>query len=284
MANDAGGIFVFDSTPGGLCVAGAIRRELPAERVELFLDLARSPYEHRTPAAVLSYFDQAIRAANSRPKHVLIACEATAAAVSMRAGIGQAAASTATDAFCRAAIDAAGDDPRPTIGILASPAAVERRSIERAVLKRRTRARLHLRPATTLANLAAEGRPKDDALLRLAIREAIEPLIDANCGVIALGWSILSAIRPAIDAAVNERAVVVDTASACAADLKRRLERMHLTNEPGDGGFDWTITDAPPALIARGDTWAGLDLPGPREIPIEQLESTRHATTTLKVS
>lgn len=78
-------IGVFDSGIGGLTVAAAIARRLPAERIVYFGDTAHLPYGEKSPAALRSYAVRIVDFLKSQDcKAIVIACN-TASAVANEA-------------------------------------------------------------------------------------------------------------------------------------------------------------------------------------------------------
>jgi len=269
-------ILVIDSSLGGLSIVRALRERLPNERVTFFGDLARAPYHVRSPESVEKFVRQMVSFAGaSLIKQVVLACDVAASVMTpLPAGW-----TSTIDPSARAAVEAAGTSERPIIGVLSSAAAIERRTLERALVKRRTRARLLLRPAHTLSMLAEEGREDSDAMMIVAGEQALEPLLSRGAEVVLLASSSLSPTRSRLASLAGEHAKVVDCSKVVAEDIARRLTRASLLS-PGldhahkvNGGFYWYLTDESPALFDRAERLAGFELPPPGIVALEQLES-----------
>src|SRR5439155_2332854 len=109
-------IVVLDSGLGGLTVVRAIRQVLPAEDIVYFGDTARVPYGSKSAATVTNFVRQIITYLYPHDaKHIVIACN-TATALSMpalRQEFPELSISGVIEPGARAAIEAAGQKPRP---------------------------------------------------------------------------------------------------------------------------------------------------------------------------
>lgn len=267
-------ILVIDSSLGGLTIVKALRERLPHERVTFFADLARAPYHVRSPEAVERFVWQMVSFAGSKTaKHVVLACD-VAASVMMPLPAGW---TSLIEPAARAAVEAAGTLDKPVIGVLSSAAAIERRTLERALVKRRVRARYHLRTAHTLSMLAEEGHEENDTLMMIAGEQALEPLISRGADVVLLASSSLSPARSRLASLVSGHAKVVDSSVVVAEDIARRLTRAGLLcpaiEHDAFRQFTWYLTDESPAIFDRAERLAGFELPPPGIVALEQLES-----------
>jgi glutamate racemase len=267
-------ILVLDSALAGLRLIGRLRERLPEERLLFFADVARHPYHVRSVESIERLVRQNLKfAGRDGFKHVVLGCDiASAVLAPLPPGW-----TGVIDPAARAAVDAAGPLDKPVIGVLSSTPAIERRALERALMKRRTRARLHLRPAHTLAMLAEEGRDHDDPLLLLAIEQTIRPLLDRACDVILLASTALCTIRTSIASVAGAGVRVVDVADAVADDVARRLTRARLlrpasSHAPHAPTLRWMLTDESPAIFDRAERLAGFELPPPTIVNSDDLD------------
>src|SRR5688572_4556602 len=183
-------IVVLDSGLGGLTVVRALRAALPDEDVLYFGDTARLPYGNKTAETVTSYVRQILAYLRPHdPKHVVIACN-TATALAMpavRSAYADLSITGVVEPGAKAAVVAAGPRPVPVIGVIATEATVRSRAYERAIVRRRAHARLLLKPTPLLVPIIEEGRAEDDPLVRLALRQYLEPLVRHRIQVLVLG-------------------------------------------------------------------------------------------------
>jgi glutamate racemase len=271
-------IVILDSSLGGLAIVKALRDVLPGERVTFFADIGRAPYAHRSPERVRQMSLQMLRqVAHQRPKHVLLADDmmSTVALPWLRAHTGGAAVSGVIDAAARVAVEAAGGNERPMIGAIASHWTIDQRTLERAIVKRRYRAQTFVRPAAALEAILQDGRSVNDPLLQLACAQLLQPMLDRHVDVLLLVNPLLGSIRRHIQTLAGEATRVVDAGRAVADDLVKRLTRSHLlahepANEPAP--FEWFLTDESPEIFDRAERIAGVELPPPGIVGLDELE------------
>jgi glutamate racemase len=112
------------------------------------------------------------------PKHVLIACNtATALALpAVQTHFPGLPISGVVEPGARAAIEAAGAKDSPVIGVIATEATIRSKAYDRAIIRRRQRARLLLRPTPLLVPIIEEGRQEDDLLVQLALDQYLTPM------------------------------------------------------------------------------------------------------------
>lgn len=224
-------IIVLDSGLGGLTVARALRRALPAEDIAYFGDTARLPYGSKTAATVSTFVRQIITYLQPlHPKHVVIACNtATALALpAVRAAFPHLSVSGVIDPGAKAAIIAAGAKREPVIGVAATEATIRSKAYERAIIRRRNHAKLLMRPCPLLVPIIEEGRRNDDPLVRLALKQYLLPLMKHGMDVLVLGCTHYPMLKPAIQATVGGAVAVIDSAEQCAKDVARRLREAGL--------------------------------------------------------
>jgi len=235
LAGKEAPIVVLDSGLGGLTVVRALRQVLPGERIIYFGDTARLPYGSKSPATVQQYVRQIISyLLPFAPKHVVIACN-TATALAMQSAAEAfpgVPISGVIDPGARAAVAAAGSKKQPIIGVLATDATVRSGAYERAIIRRRQLARILIRSAPLLAPMVEEGRSSKDPLVKLALQQYLEPMIERGMDVLVLGCTHYPILRSAIEQAVGSRVLVIDSALQCAQDVARRLRNGGLLRQP----------------------------------------------------
>ena len=219
-------IVVLDSGLGGLTVVRALRTALPAEDVIYFGDTARLPYGSKTAATVTNFVQQIVSYLRQYdPKHVVIACNtATALALpAVRCSFPDLSISGVIEPGAREAIIAAGSKKCPVIGILATAATVRSRAYVRAIVRRRSLARIIQQPTPLLVPIIEEGRTDNDPLVRLALKQYLDPLIRYGVDVLLLGCTHYPVLRDLITQIVGPQVRVIDSASQCAQDVAARL-------------------------------------------------------------
>ncbi|QOV88478.1 glutamate racemase [Humisphaera borealis] len=228
-------IVVLDSGLGGLTVARALRREMPAEQIVYFGDTARLPYGSKSPATVRQYVTQIINyLLPLRPKHVVMACN-TATALALSAAVEAFPGipiSGVIEPGARAAVAAAGAKKQPIIGVLATDATVRSGAYERAILRRRQLARILIRPTPLLAPMVEEGRSCNDPLVKLALEQYLKPMVERGLDVLLLGCTHYPILRAAIEQVAGPKVLVIDSAQQSAQDVARRLRNAGMARAP----------------------------------------------------
>ncbi len=268
-------IVVLDSGLGGLTVVRALRQRLPMESILYFGDTARLPYGSKTPATVTGFVRQIIRYLRPHePKHVVIACNtATALALpAVRAAFPDLSISGVIEPGARAAAGAAGDKPHPVIGVIATEATIRSRAYERAIVRRRHHARLLVAATPLLVPIIEEGRSLADPLVKLALKQYLEPFCQQNVDVLVLGCTHYPILRPLIERVMGQGVSVIDSAERAADDVAMRLLRRGLLRGPGPlGSLQCFVTDDSPRFGRLAARFLGMKLDAPRLVPVDEL-------------
>jgi glutamate racemase len=279
-------IIVLDSGLGGLTVARAIGRTLPREDVIYFADTARLPYGSRTPEAVATYVKQIVAWLRPfDPKHVVLACNtATALAMTpLRACFPELSISGVIEPGAKAAVVAAGAKPVPTIAVIATEATVRSRAYERAIHRRRHHCRLLLKAAPLLVPIIEEGRRGDDPLVRLALKQYLQPLARHKPDVLVLGCTHYPVFKDVIGKMLGPSVRVIDSAEQCADDVARRLRGSGMLRpEPraapagvsSEGELRCFVTDDPPRFVKLALRSLGMTIPEPSWVAPDELFAT----------
>ena len=219
-------IVVLDSGLGGLTVARALREVLPLEDIVYFGDTARLPYGSKTAETVTTFVKQIIAYLRPlNPKHVVIACNtATALALpAVRQAFPGVSISGVIEPGSRAAVVAAGPKQVPVIGVLATEATVRSRAYAQAIHRKRHYARVVQQASPLLVPIIEEGRELDDPLVRLALKQYLQPMVNHRMSVLVLGCTHYPVLRPLIERMLGTQIPVIDSARLCAEDVGRRL-------------------------------------------------------------
>ena len=269
-------IAIIDSGLGGLTVARAVRRALPAESILYFGDTARLPYGNKTPGTVTRFVIQIIDYLRRHdPKHVVIACNtATALALPvLREQFPDLPISGVIDPGGKAAVVAAGRKVTPVIGVIATEATVRSKAYERAIHSRRRHARLLVRATPLLVPIIEEGRKLDDPLVKLALAQYLSPLLKNGLDVLVLGCTHFPILKSAIVAQVGPNVAVIDSAEQCADDVARRLSEANLLRgeEEGSGEMRCFVTDDPAKFAKLASRFMGVPIAQPTWVPADEL-------------
>lgn len=238
---------VFDSGVGGLTVAAALRRHLPAERLLYLGDIARLPYGTKSPETVARYACNAAGFLVGRGiKMLVVACNtASAHALSTLAaahphlpvlGVVEAGAAAA------ARLSRAG-----RIVVAATEGTCRSGAFARAILARRPDAQVVQVPCPLFVALAEEGLtegPIAEDMVRHYLGAHFLGDDPADC--LVLGCTHFPLLAGALRRVLGHAPVLVDCAEAVAAQAGEVLAEGGLAAPPGKaGGLDLIATDAP---------------------------------------
>lgn len=270
-------IFVLDSGLGGLTVVEALLRRLPNEKVVYFGDTARLPYGSKTRETVSSFVRQIIDwGLQFKPKHVVIACN-TASALSLDetrarfpllpiSGViepGAAAASRAVDGLA---------DPR--VGVIATEATIRSEAYQLALRNLAPTAEVIAKATPLLVPLIEEGRRPSSAVVTLALRQYLRPMLRRKINTLVLGCTHYPLLRPALKRVLGESVAVIDSAEQCAQDVAARLGAAGLlasdTAQPGPR-LRLFVTDDPDRFGTLAPRFLGHPVERPTRVAPETL-------------
>jgi glutamate racemase len=239
-------IGVFDSGLGGLTVARQLRRALPHEDLIYLGDTARVPYGTKSPETVRRF---ACEAAQFLVRHgvkaVVVACNTATAwalpVLQQRFGVpvfGVVEPGVAT-ALARS------HDRR--VGVIATPATIRSDAYGRALRAADRRVVVTSRACPLLVPLVEEGW-QDHPVTEAVLREYLSPMAEEGIDTLVLGCTHYPMLKRAIRRVVGRRIALVDSAAACAADVRRRLAERGLLVEGRRrrGRFTPYVTDDVP--------------------------------------
>jgi glutamate racemase len=238
-------IGVFDSGFGGLTVAQALARRLPAESILYFGDTARVPYGSKSPDIVRRFSRESARLLLSWDvKLLVIACNtATAhAEETLRrdldipvVGVIEPGASAAVAATRSGRIGVLG-----TAGTIASGAydlAVRRRLGEGG--------RVYAQPCPLFVPLVEEGW-HDHPVTRAVAAEYLAPLKQVEVDVVVLGCTHYPLLRPVLDEQLGPGVRLVDSGEETAEGVARILAEQDLVSTAGTPPvYTFFVSDSP---------------------------------------
>lgn len=220
-------ILLFDSGVGGLSIYHEIKKSLPKAHYHYYADHMASPYgdkgddwlDHRINR-ILIELDQVLT-----PDIIVLACNtaSTLSLESLRSNI------TTNIVGVVPAIKTASEKYQAqTIGLLATPATIEREYIENLTNKYSSNKTIIKVGSTELVALAEEklhgGKIPDISLHRI-----ITPFIDANCQHVVLGCTHFPLLKPELQA-LAPNIHWIDSGEAIANRVK---DRLGLSTNPG---------------------------------------------------
>jgi glutamate racemase len=257
------------------------------EDIVYFGDTARLPYGSKTAETVTTFVKQIITYLRPvHPKHVVIACN-TATALSLpavRAAFPDISISGVIEPGSRAAVVAAGPKQVPVIGVLATEATVRSRAYAQAIHRKRHYARVIQQASPLLVPIIEEGRELNDPLVKLALKQYLQPMVNHRMSVLVLGCTHYPVLRPVIERLVGPQIPVIDSARLCAEDVTRRLTAQGLlrgsVGSQGDenahpfsvvGDFRCLVTDDPDRFARLAPRFMGTAIAPPTLVSPDEL-------------
>ncbi len=236
-------IGVFDSGVGGLTVAAALRRRLPAEHLLYLGDVARLPYGTKSPATVVRYALQAAHFLVRRGVKLLVMACNTASAHALGEvaealaplpvlGVVEAGAAAAAAASRTGGIVVAATEGTTASGVY-----------PRAIAARRPDARVSQVACPLFVALAEEGMtagPIAEAVVRASLGERFAA--PAGNDTLLLGCTHFPLLVPALRAALGHGPALVDCGEAVADQAATLLAAHGLTAPEGAGGIRLAAT------------------------------------------
>lgn len=214
-------IGIFDSGVGGLSTAQAIRQLLPCEDLIYVADSANAPYGNKSQAFILQRSSQIIEFLQARKvKAIVVACNtATVSAIAeLRRHyslpiIGMEPGVKPATELSRSGV----------VGVLATVQTLQSSSFSGLVSRFGQSSHVELQACPGLVEQVEKldlGGVETEALLR----RYLEPLLAKGADKIVLGCTHYAFLSPLIEQIIAGRASIINTNSAVAREVARRLQ------------------------------------------------------------
>ncbi len=221
-------IGIFDSGVGGLSVANAIRRALPAEHLHYFADHAYSPYGTQSEQTIIERAEFIIgKLILQGCKAIVIACNTATVnsiqhlrakfsipIIGIEPGIKPASLATETG----------------VIGVLATEQTLASSAFQSLYNRFHSTATIETVACPKLVTLVENLEHHSDKATTIA-GEYIKPLLEKRCDQIILGCTHFSFLTPTINNILGNKAQLIDTAIPVAKELNRRLSELGQLNQ-----------------------------------------------------
>jgi glutamate racemase len=248
-------IGVFDSGLGGLTVAHAIMRQLPAESLVYFGDTARVPYGPKSPETVRRYsreiaawlLDQGVKA-------IVVACNtATAHALPALRDELEVPVIGVVEPGARAAVRASRTGH---IGVIATNGTIKSGAYVRAIHAVAPDAHVTALACPLFVPLVEEGWT-EHAATRAIAREYLAPFMSDEVDTLVLGCTHYPLLKPMIAEIVGPRVRLIDSAEETAADTRRMLAETSLGAGAGEGRYRFVASDDQQQFLTLGQRFFG---------------------------
>ncbi|WP_309670922.1 glutamate racemase [Gemmatimonas sp.] len=262
QASRGASIGMFDSGLGGLTVANALMRRLPAESLLYFGDTARVPYGPKSPDTVRRYALQIGEwLVQEGVKCVVVACNtATAHALDALQSTLSVPVIGVVEPGARAAVRASRGGP---IGVIGTSGTIASGAYTRAIHRQSPDIDVRAEACPLFVPLVEEGWI-DHLATRLIAHDYLAPMREARVDTLVLGCTHYPLLAPVIAAEMGPEVRLIDSAEETAAEVERILaERGLLQDTSGEHGREPThrfvASDAPQHFLALGGRF--LDVP-----------------------
>ncbi|HUQ45781.1 MAG TPA: glutamate racemase [Gemmatimonadaceae bacterium] len=248
-------IGVFDSGLGGLTVAHAIMRQLPAESLVYFGDTARVPYGPKSPETVRRYSHEiAAYLLEQGVKAIVVACNtATAHALPMLKEELQVPVIGVVEPGARAAVRASRTG---RIGVIATAGTIKSGAYVRAIEAEAPDARVTARACPLFVPLVEEGWTDHEAT-RAVAREYLAPFMHDAVDTLVLGCTHYPLLKSLIADIVGPDVRLIDSAEETAVDTRRMLAEHALGAASGEGQYRFIASDDQEQFLALGQRFFG---------------------------
>ena len=248
-------IGVFDSGLGGLTVAHAIMRQLPAEDLVYFGDTARVPYGPKSPETVRRYSSEiAWYLMEQGVKAIVVACNtATAHALPALQDELPVPVIGVVGPGARAAVKATRSGH---IGVIATAGTIRSGAYVRAIHAEAPDARVTALACPLFVPLVEEGWTDREAT-RLVAREYLETVMHDEIDTLVLGCTHYPLLKPLIAEIVGPGVRLIDSAEETAADTRRLLAEHALATPSGEGRYRFVASDDAQQFLTLGQRFFG---------------------------
>jgi glutamate racemase len=250
---------VFDSGVGGLSVLHHIRDELPQEDLLYVADSSHAPYGGKTPQQIQ---ERSLKLASflhgQGAKALVIACNtATAAAATLLRErfdipiVGMEPAVKPAVAATRSGV----------VGVLATSGTLQSARFAALLESYGQGVRVVTQAAHGLVECVERGEVDTEATRGL-LWKYIEPLLAEGADTLVLGCTHYPFLRRHIESLAGDQVAIIDTGSAVARQLRRRLESAGLASVQDHSGHArfWSSGDVTLGQAVIGRLWGPVEI------------------------
>jgi glutamate racemase len=248
-------IGVFDSGLGGLTVAHAIMRQLPAESLIYFGDTARVPYGPKSPDTVRRYsreisaflIEQGVKA-------IVVACNtATAHALPTLREELDVPVIGVVEPGARAAVRATRTGH---IGVIGTAGTIRSQAYVRAIHAENPDVRVTALACPLFVPLVEEGWTNHEAT-HVVAEEYLAPFVKDPIDTLVLGCTHYPLLKPVIGEIIGRSVRLIDSAEETAADTRRMLQEFALASPSAAAAYRFVASDDPQQFLALGQRFFG---------------------------
>jgi len=252
-------IGVFDSGIGGLTVANALRRLLPAEDIFYIGDTARVPYGGKTQQTIERYSTEISGLLLAeQAKMIVVACNTASALAVPR--LHDLLRVPVSGVIIPGAEAAAAATRSGHIGVIGTRATIYSRAYEMAIHAIDPKLRVTSRACPMLVPLIEEGW-LNDPISDQVIRRYLDDLVREDIDTLVLGCTHYPLLSEALKRFLGPEIAIVDSAQNCALAVKKLLKANKLAAPAGHiGKMQVALTDGSDAFLRVAEEALGLQV------------------------
>jgi glutamate racemase len=248
-------IGVFDSGIGGLTVLSALVELLPHEDFIYLGDTARLPYGTKSREVIVQYSRENTGFLLAKGiKMLVVACN-TASAVALEEIARDTIVPVAgvIEPGAQAAVRATRSGK---IGVIGTEATIASGAYTRALQRMRPGVEIYTRPCPLLVPLVEEGWTEGDVAER-TVAYYLESLKQSGIDTLLLGCTHYPMLSALFARVLGAGVRLVDSATATAAAVHKRLGALDLARREGRGAQSFFVTETPERFIRVGRRFLG---------------------------
>ena len=217
-------IGIFDSTIGGLAIAGAFEQLLPKHSLVYLGDIARAPYYRKTTADIVQYSIENTQFLIERGAKIVVIGSSSAASVATEI-IQQTFNIPVFEILTPAVQEAVRLSERQRIGIIGTHATISRNLYSDAVTCSQPECRVFSKACPLLVPLVEEGwvRKKETKMI---LKKYLYSLKNQQLDTLILGCTHYSLLKKLVQSRIGKKVTLIDPSVEVAKHVKQYLEKM----------------------------------------------------------
>jgi glutamate racemase len=236
-------IGVFDSGVGGLTVTRELIRQLPAENIIYFGDIARVPYGIKSKETVIRFsIENILFLLKQDVKLICIACN-TVSSVALPA-IKNHFRVPIVGVITPGAREAVYATKNKRIGVIGTRGTIKSRAYENEIRQLAPEVKVTAVACPLFVPFAEEGWLSGSVVMDVA-KTYLKPLKDAKVDTLILGCTHYPLLKPVIRKVMGPSVFLIDSAKQVAIEVKKILASEGLMNKGSKGKQRFYVSDNP---------------------------------------
>jgi glutamate racemase len=236
-------IGVFDSGVGGLTVTRELIRQLPAENIIYFGDIARVPYGIKSKETVIRFsIENILFLLKQDVKLICIACN-TVSSVALPA-IKNHFRVPIVGVITPGAREAVYATKNKRIGVIGTRGTIKSRAYENEIRQLAPEVKVTAVACPLFVPFAEEGWLSGSVVMDVA-KTYLKPLKDAKVDTLILGCTHYPLLKPVIRKVMGPSVFLIDSAKQVAIEVKKILASEGLMNRGSKGKQRFYVSDNP---------------------------------------